>query len=553
MRKKPENTLLRQHPRGKLSRLWKNLLVTTALATTIACTPNNKAETEPAPEDAKPTTTMQETAPPPQTVEEAFQGDVIIITEPMVISISDMAEVLEQERRDNIRIAMLQRAQRDFARLAALARTSYSTQIDSLEMALNNYIVAHDATVHSRAAILDPAQFDVGIALGMTPQQTVAQMLTLERVPVTRDRVMYTMGKIAIPYDTRLGVPGYTQDPAAISNFTGQEPDICIIVPTSDHALVTDIPGLSHADEIVFINRHEEWHCKDNIFNLRHMTQEELGKITPGLLADNVDNRPMLELFSTFYKKEALGDVGAVGDMVRKDGYSLDIIDSILTWRQDNPDDIQHLSSPVLRELKRRIMAMGRPAFRAMDDHAAEALYVDIVREKGMSARSLEVNIRFEKADAVGRRAWLEQAKTDPEVEKAIDFISYYRRTPVDNRPTGELSADERALAEQIMQWNPFMQLENRAFALSRKITPSSLVQAYGLLQDELRAEMLANPDNKLTIAKMTALQKTFSWQVQTTDYVEANELRGVDITKAERGLRQFALQTPHNPAPATR
>ena len=107
MSKRPEITLPERHPRGNLSRIWKHLLLTTALATTIACTPNSKAETEPAPEDAKPTTTMQDTAPPPQTVEEAFQGDVIIITEPMVISISDMAEVLEQERRDNIRTAML--------------------------------------------------------------------------------------------------------------------------------------------------------------------------------------------------------------------------------------------------------------------------------------------------------------------------------------------------------------------------------------------------------------------------------------------------------------
>lgn len=553
MSKKPEITLPERHPRGNLSRIWKHLLLTTALATTIACTPNSKAETEPAPEDAKPTTTMQDTAPPPQTVEEAFQGDVIIITEPMVISISDMAEVLEQERRDNIRTAMLQRAQRDFARLAAMARTSYSTQLDSLETALNSYIVAHDATVHSRAAVLDPAQFDVGIALGMTPQQTVAQMLTLERVPVTRDRVMHTMGEIAVPFDTRLGVASYTQSPAAISNFSGQEPDICIIVPTSDHALIADIPGLSHTQQIGFINRHEEWHCKDTAFNLRHMTQEELARITPGLLVENVDNKPMLEIFSTFYKKEALGDVGAVGDMIRKDGFGTDVIDKISNWRVNSPNDIQHLSSPVLQEMKRRITAMGLPAFRAMDDGAAKAFYVGLVREKGMSARSLEINIRFEKADVAGRLAWLEQSKTDPEAEKAIDFISYYHREPLDSRPTGELNAQEQALAEQVMQWNPFARLEDRAFALARKITPSSLVQAYGLLQDELRTEMLANPDNRLTIAKMTALRKTFSWQVQTTDYVEANELRGVDITRAERGLSHFSAQTARNDAPKAR
>lgn len=553
MKNTSDNPLLHQHPRGKLSRLWRNLMVSTALATSLAaCTTNPKPDTTPLPHDGRPPATQQDTAPPPQTVEEAFQGEVIIITQPMVISISDMAEVLEQERRDNIRIALLQRAQRDFARLAAMARTSYSTQLDSMETALNNYIVARDTTVHNRAAVLDPAQFDVGIALGMSPQQTVALMLTLERVPPTPDRIMHTLGKIAIPFDTRLGLASYTQAPAAISNFSGHEPDICIIVPTSDHALVADIPGLTHAGQVRFINRHEEWHCKDNAFNLRHMTQEELAQITPGLLADNADNTPMLELFSIFYKKEALGDVGAVGDMVRKDGHSIELIDSISSWRMNSPDDIQHLSTPVLAELKHRIAAMGLPAFRAMDDDEAEAFYIGIVRDKGMSARSLEVNIRFELADEAGKAAWLEQAKTDPEVAKAVEFFTYYYREPVNNRPTGALSANEQALAEQVMRWNPFAQMEDRAFALARKITPSSLVQAYGLLQDELRQEMMSSPGNPLPAAKMIALRESFSWQVQGTDYVEANELRGVDITKAERGLTQFAAQTqgntPRNP-----
>lgn len=543
------------HKRGALSKLWHDLMLTTALAATLGCSTRASPKTIPTPENARQDAEQVDTTkpmPPPLP-----EGAVMVITESMVITAEAPETAMsarEQARRDSINQTLLREAQRNFLRLAALARTDYSSQLDSIETALSRYLVAKDTSVHNRVAVLDPAQFDVGIALGFTPAQTVALMLVSERVPPTREILGLTVGKMGAGHDSRAGFFTYTQDPSAVTNLSGSRPEVCIIVPSSDHAITTDIAGLTRQEQVRFANRHEQWHCLDSKYTLHHIPKAALDSLPKGNLSDHPDHMVLLEVFANGYKKEALADVAAVGDMIRRDGYGLDFLDRVANWRAGNTGDIQHLSTPVLKGFRARIAGMGVEAFRALDDDAAKALYFEVTDQYGMTARSLQANVKIEKADPLERLAWLEKAKTDPEIAKAIDFMGYYLR-PAANAPlVGPLSPAEQAIADAVDAWNPYMQLEDKAFALGGKITPATLVKAYGALREELREEMRQNPASALPAAKMTALQDVFSWQVTDTDYVEANDLRGVDVTRAERGLRRFSMaasgrdSTPRHP-----
>ncbi len=443
----------------------------------------------------------------------------------------------EEARRARINAALMQQARREVLKLNN--RGSYSQELDGLQDRLTRFLKSDRANIHNRVLVIDPGKFDVAMALGFSAPQAVRLLLTEQKLTPTGEMAETVAGKAAAPYAFRYGVQTFSQDPFAMMNTSRTHPAACVIVPSSDHALTIDIRGLNAREQVNFTNRHEGWHCLDDKYTLRSFDPKKLAAVPQGTLMSKIANLTALGVFAMEYRKEAVADVGAIGDMIRQDGYDTGLIDKIVAWRMRYPNDIQHLSAPVLHGFKAKIDEMGIDAFHRLDDAAAKQLYFDVTDQYGMSARSLQINLKLEKGTVPERLQWLEAAKTDPEAAKAIDFFQYYWQKPADPG-AGPLSSAEIKLAGALRSWNAAQLLEDRAFKDSGRITPVTLAAAYGALQDELHAHTRSDPRNPLYAAQMTKLQESFVWRVQDTDYVEANLKRGVDIVAADPALKPF-------------
>jgi hypothetical protein len=95
--------------------------------------------------------------------------------------------------------------------------------------------------------------------------------------------------------------------------------------------------------------------------------------------------------------------------------------------------------------------------------------------------------------------------------------------------------------------------LQDRAFEAEGKITPATLIRTFGEMQEELRGELRKNPEDPLLRAKVSKLQQSFITTVQSTDYVDVNARRGVDIFDKEPELKaaRQAQAAPGTTAPA--
>jgi hypothetical protein len=139
-------------------------------------------------------------------------------------------------------------------------------------------------------------------------------------------------------------------------------------------------------------------------------------------------------------------------------------------------------------------------------------------------------------------------------MQRALDFMAPYKIPSKDAKPEGlagrPLTAAEQIAAEQVRNYKAEDMLQDRAFKDAKKITPATLVKAYGELQDDLRRKMEQDPGNPLYQAQAVKLQESFVHVTNSLDYVEANAKRGVDIMKKE-GLSRFMLEQDPNAAPA--
>lgn len=502
--------------RTSLTSAWWSAVQRAALGfalVTTACTPARKSDMG----DNKPA--MSDTENPPKT--DAPPKPLELLLDEQVI-----LPAKEEARRDKIRVKLLVAAQREFLKLAGIASPEgYSQQLRQMEESANRRLNASGLKVHDRVVVLDPETFETGVALGLDTPRALRAMLQERGVKPDSGLVDGLAAKIT------------TQSPAAMTNLAQLRATACVIVPSSEHALVIDIKGLSAAEQTDFANKHEVWHCLDSKYTLHGMDPKKRTTPQKGPLSANVDNKPVLEIFANGYRKEALADLGAVGDMIRGGGHGIELIDKISDWRAAFPGEVQHLSSPVLKAFKARVEGMGLDAFRRLDEAAATALYFEVTDKSAMSARSIEINLRLEKLDVPGRLAFIDANFADPELDKAVDFMGYYYNKPANNRGAKPLSPEEMKLMDQLRDWDAAKLLDDRAFAASGKITPATLVKAYGAMQDELHAKRLLEPGNTLLMAQMTKLQQTFVHHVQGVDYVQANLDRGVDIVKAEPSL----------------
>lgn len=441
----------------------------------------------------------------------------------------------EKSRRAQVRETLLERARGNFEDIAG-AETGYTAELEILSAQLTARLKGANGGVHDRVLFVDPAKLDAALSLGFAPGYAVA--LQLAEVPLPAEQLDLAGEKSVVPHTSRFGVETYTQAPTAITNLKNPKAQACIVVPSSEHALDINIPGLSRQEQVNFTNRHESWHCLDCRYNLRHLDPAAVAAVRKGTLAQHLKNPVALEIFTVLYKKEALADAGAVGDMIRKENARLSLIDRISDWRASDPQDLQHLSVPVLRGLREKINEIGLENFRKLSDAEAERIYMEVTDSHGMTRQSLETILRVAVAKPADRAGLAARAQRSEDGLKALEMLGYML-SPAANVPS-QPPPDPR-VATQLNGWDPHRLLDDEAFRQSRKITPETIIRAYAKLQEDLRGKMKAEPSNPLYPAQATKLQQAFLVHARALDFVAVNAERGVDIVKTEAELRRFA------------
>ncbi len=450
-----------------------------------------------------------------------------------------LLSVREKKRRARIREALLESARGDLDSLEAGSETGYTRDLQGLGSRLTGELQAAHSTVHNKVAFVDPQKLDVALSLGFAPDYAVGRLLAEQRIHIPDNQLAQAGQKATSYYESKFGIKTYTQDPTALTNLRNPNPRACVVVPSSERSPDIDIQGLSRPDIVEFTNRHEGWHCLDGKYNLRHLDPEKLEAVRKGTLGSQINDRTALEIYATIYRKEALADVGATGDMIRA-GKGLDLIDKVADWRAQDPKDLQHLSSPVLKGLKAKIGEIGLDNFRKLSDTDAQKLYFEVTDKWGMTGRSLQTGLRFEMAKGAERQGYLDRFGKDQDVTRALLLETYVAKARPD-QPAAGLSGTDAALAAQLKNWDADKLLDDKAFEMGKKITPQTIIAAYNRLQGDLHGKMTSDPDNKLYPLQATKLQQAFLTHARELDYVGANAARGVDIVKTEAALKSFA------------
>lgn len=511
---KNDNRIHRE--KGQLTAVWRKFAASTALATALlgGMTPAQAQNGPPtAPGGTGPA--VSEQAPP---------------------------DLREFEYRMEVRMALISAARLDFMASKIQTGDAYSRDLGVLGNRLT-LSLQHMQGLHDRAVVLDPARFDAGSALGLPSVALIQLMLGEQGVEMEPARARAVAGNMSAYYKFAFGLVK-TQNPGAFLNMTGASGEACVIVPSSGHALPFSIPGMTLQQKIAFVNLHESWHCLDSRYPMHGFNEDAMDREMkkPNAARNNATVR---EYIALRYNKEALADVGGVGDLIRSGKADLTAFDSIAGWRSKLVGDFIHFSPPALAELKTRIVKMGLPAFRALGDTAAQALYLSVMDAKEMTGSVVGYTVMLEDAKTASQRRALNiLAGGDPDFARAREFRRFYvaaeraaRHAPRRDAP---LTAQEKEGMAKIRAWNASAMLQERAFALYGKITPQTIIGAYGALQTALMDGIGKQPDNAVLPVLMTKLQQTYLNDVRRIDYVAANARYGVDIAAVEPALKNI-------------
>ncbi|TAL27775.1 MAG: hypothetical protein EPN97_16410 [Alphaproteobacteria bacterium] len=449
----------------------------------------------------------------------------------------------ETARRNAIRDALLLQARRDFLNdTAAFSPSAYSRELKALQDHVTEFLKKNDGRIRDRAIVVDPRKFAEGLALGLGPRATALVLLAAQEAPAGNliGTAIYGGGSYEIP---KYRIDTYSPVPAALGPADKKKVSPCVLIPTSDFALQGRVPQLTVEEDREYTNRHESWHCMDYSRSLRAFSDRDINAVDEETIAESVKNKTHLRIFSIEYNKEAFADVAALGDMVRA-GHGMDVIDKIIEWRSRKTEGLQHRSMPVLEALKKDINAIGLGAFRAMPDEQAHGVYYTVMEQHGMTAKNIQVALKYGHASGKHKAKFDRAAAKDPEVANGIIFSSIlYPTEEAEEAAKRPETAKELAIAATIAAWPALDTLKGEAFRESGKITPATLIRAYETLLDGLHAQMKENPADPLTDLRMTKLQQVFIDSLTTIDYVAANAEFGVDIVKAEPSLQKFSVQ----------
>lgn len=456
----------------------------------------------------------------------------------------------EKARRDQIRKILLDDAKKNFETIAPLADNDYSKQLKKLEGDINGYLKRHPEA-GARAVVLEPNEFDAGVAMGMKPEEVVTRMLKKQGVTATDDEIKGIVTQIGADYTSKFGLQGYTQ--VSTQNPVGQGPDrASVIVPNSDQDDPYSVPGLTYAENIDNGNRHEGWHNKDSFYDPGKWSERSQNiaedYTNPALRHSNSARN----CFAEMQKQESIADVGAVGDMIREEKKPLDIIDKVAKWRQTSEGgaDAHHMTAQVLQGMRQEIEAMGVDKFRKMNENQVRDFYHDVTEKYGATGASVKAGLDYRDGTPEERAALEKRAAAEPEVKKGLEF-----QRMMDNMPpvaSDDLTAADKELKEKIDKFDASALLEQKAFDLKGKITPATMIEAYGKIEQDLRKKIKSDPANaRLYELEMTKLQEKFVHDVNTKDYVEANKKHGVNIEEREPVLSKFGTAPPVNTVPS--
>lgn len=514
------------HKKGQLSAVWRKFAASTALATVLlgGVTPASAQNGPPAaPNGTGAAAAVVDQAPP---------------------------DLREMEYRMEIRMALINGARDDFMASRIHTGDAYSRDLNLLGDRLT-LSLQHMQGLHDRVVLLDPARFDAGTALGLPANAIVQMMLGEQNVQMDPTRARIVAGSMASFFQFSFGLVK-TQSPSAFVNMTGAAGEACVIVPSSAHALPFELPGATFQQKVAFVNTHESWHCLDSRYPMHGFDEEAVEKEMkkPNAARNNATVR---EFIAIRYNKESLADVGATGDLIRTGRAGLEIIDAVSNWRKRELGDVLHFSPPVLAELKSRIVKMGLPAFRALNDTQAQALYFSVMDAKELTSPIVGYTVMLEDAKTAGqKRALGILAGQDPDFIRAQEFRRVYvaAEQAAKHAPKGTvpLTDKEKAGMAKVRAWNASAMLQERAFALYGKITPQTMIGAYGALQTALMDGIRQQPDNAALPVLMTKLQQTYLNDVRRIDYVAVNARHGVDIAAVEPSLKN--IPKPGTPLP---
>lgn len=456
----------------------------------------------------------------------------------------------EWEKRNDIRLRLLQAAIEKYGPLSDKTIMSYSTDISDLQQRLNSYLKNSPATSR-QAVIMDPDKIDIGMALGLADVESVRAFLGKAGAKIKDGALLSVTQRMQVPVRTPFGVSTHTPEPRAILDAHIDGAPACLIIPSSDRLPLLTIKNMTRKEAVRFINLHESWHCMDSQYK---MTENEKSVLT---LANTqgynaVRGRPVFyQALAKMYNQETLADVGTSGDFIRE-GAPLEVIAHIKAFREERPEDITHLSAPALELLSERISDMGLERFRAMDDGAVKSLYFDITALSAMNETGMRTALNYPAAAPFRQFDYLIEASYNQDVAKGLRLARY----AADQAATPGQSAMRQATEEEIRQiaavksWNAFGSLLDNAFAASGKITPITLTESYARMQNSLRDQMTLHPQSFLPPEMAVKLKESYKliWRL---DYVGANALRGVDIEKAEAEIFGPSKQVPLLPPTA--
>jgi hypothetical protein len=459
----------------------------------------------------------------------------------------------EQMRRLSIREDLLKAARENFDDIIGTAETRYSRDLAALTVSLNAYL-KDDPGENAGAIYLDPAKFDAAMALGFEETAAIGRVLKRQGLnldpEVFDDQVslLVNAGNTMEKYESRFGINIYSHGAVSMRDI-GVATPTNVILPATDHAMTTPVPGFTPKENEDFINRHEGWHAKDKKYTLKGMpglpddVQDQIASFKIESIANSAEVRAA---YVSRHRDEILADVGALGDMIRA-GKDPKVIDTVSAWRKSDPDDDRHMSVQGLDGLKLEMRKMGLGNFRKLNDRAAKQFYYDVVEQYGIDEAALKAAAEYELAeyDDEKRAAMVGEAKVNPAVAKGLAFAGLVGAAAVRAADEGNpLKPGEDVIKDALQKWDAMQALQDRAFRDSGRITPATMVKAYATVSDDLKAAMEGDPDNHLIDLKMSKLKTTFLETVPKMDYVEANKRFGVDIVELEPALEKYKPAT---------
>lgn len=274
----------------------------------------------------------------------------------------------------------------------------------------------------------------------------------------------------------------------------GSDDVFCIVTAEDNDFILFQVPGLDARQMITFFNRHEFWHCLNDVGK----PPAADGAALAGGGLPVADYQRTVDIL----QDEATADLGAIADMIAYDGADTSIIPLIACWRRDNLKsddgiDINHYSGVALADFKARIDGIGLAAFRGLTDAARAELVQATARQSLPDARIMRDLLR-----AVIR----DKKAPPPRPPKGLAGRYYAEwlqaQAPA---PRRQLELSEAQLA-QLAKWDAAALLRARAGGTA----PGPLAGARRGLLEELRAAIAARPDDVTNGAKIVLLNKAY-------------------------------------------